>query len=282
MKQLALLAIILLSFSCKKSVNTDLSKPYVAKVGNHILTVEEYHSLLPNTLNIQDSLILSENIISTWVKESLMYDLAKSNLHNEEEINQLVENYKRSLITYQYQDRLIKEKMSGEISEKEMKEFYDENADKFKVETTLIKGLFLKIPKDAPEINKIKEWYKSPSIKNIEKIEKYSFQNAVNYDYFYDRWVILDEVMRLFPGDLAQNLPSLIQQKQVEMQDSTYFYLLNINEARFAGEKEPYEFAKKNVKDVLINQKRLDFLRNFENDLYQTAVQKGLVKRAKN
>lgn len=282
MKQIAVFIAIVLFCSCKKTISSDLGNEYIAKVGDHVLTMEEYRSQLPKGLNAEDSLIISESIVSTWVKEALMYDLAVSNMSNEADINQLVETYRRSLITYQYQERLINEKMSGELSEDEIKKYYAENIDKFKVEATLIKGLFLKIPKDAPEINKIKEWYKSPSIKNIEKIEKYSFQNAVNYDYFYDRWVRLDEVMQLFPSDWNRSESSFRQQKQVEMQDSTYCYLLNVKEILFAGEREPFDYAKEIVKDMIINQKRLDFLRDFEQDLYQTAVNKGMVKRNKN
>ena len=30
---------------------------------------------------------------------------------------------------------------------------------------------------------------------SLEKIEKYSVQNATIYDYFYDKWVDFDEVM---------------------------------------------------------------------------------------
>lgn len=280
MKQVVVIfAILLLSSACNKSVNTDLSNDAVAKVGDHILTRQEYESMLPEVLNSSDSLIIAESIVSGWVKESLMYDLAISNLNNSEEIDQLVENYRRSLITYQYQERLIYEKMSDKLSEKEIEKFYNENADKFRVETTLIKGLFLKIPKDAPEINKIKEWYKSASVNEIEKIEKYSLQNAVNYDYFYDRWVRFDNVMQLFPPEETVDGELLRRQKQIEAQDSVFYYLLNVKEVLFPGQTQPFEYAKENTRDVILNQKRLEFIRNFENDLYKTAVGKGMVKR---
>jgi len=279
MKQ-AILFIAVLGFcSCNKTIQSDLSNNYIAKVGNHILTEEEYKSKLPDNLNASDSLIIAENIITTWIKEYLLYDLAVSNMNNKEEVDQLVESYKHSLITYQYQERLINEKMSNDISEQEIEKFYNENSDKFRLETSLIKGLFLKVPKDAPEINKIKEWYKSASIKEIEKIEKYSLQNAVNYDYFYDRWVRLDEVMVLFPSDGEDHSSSLNSKKQIEVQDSTFYYLLNVKEMLRPGETEPLESARKNIREMIMNQKRLDFLRNFETDLYQVAVERGMVKR---
>ena len=63
----------------------------------------------------------------------------------------------------------------------------------------LIKGLFLKIPVDAPGLTDVKKWYKSTDVASLEKIEKYSVQNATIYEYFYDKWVDFDEVMDNIP-----------------------------------------------------------------------------------
>ncbi len=278
---LPIIPIILLLVSCHSNSDTG-NTGIIARVGEHILTKEDLASALPPELNSEDSLIITENYIENWIKENLMYDLAKSNINNMDEINQLVDNYKKSLITYQYKEQLINEKMTVQTSDAEMEKYYKENADKFSLETILIKGLFIKVPVDAPQINKIKEWYKSPSIKDIENIEKYSLQNAVNYDYFYDRWVKIDDVMRLFPAPWVNPDALLRQQKQVEVQDSVFCYLLNVKQALFPGDTEPYEYAKPNVREMIINQKRLDFLRDFENDLYRTAVDKRMIKRINN
>ncbi len=281
MKYFSAIIIIFLFCSCNKTTNSSLEKEGIIQVGEHILTEQTLKEHLPEGINSKDSLILAESYIETWIKENLMYDLAQNNLSNEEEIDQLVENYRKSLITYQYQEKLINEKMSEEISEEEIKDYYEKHADKIKLETTLIKGLFLKVPADAPQINKIKEWYKSPSIKDLENIEKYSLQNAVNYDYFYDHWVKLDDIIRLFPPTWTNPTAMLKQQRQIEIEDSIFCYLLNVKEVLFAGEKEPYEYAKSNIKEMIVNQKRLEFLQKFENDLYKTAVNKGMVKRLK-
>jgi hypothetical protein len=51
---------------------------------------------------------------------------------------------------------------------------------------TLYKGLFLKVPADAPNLSEVKTWYKSGNVASLEKIEKYSIQNAAIYEYFFD------------------------------------------------------------------------------------------------
>ena len=90
------------------------------------------------------------------------------------------------MIRYKYQEQLTKERLSSSITDEEKQRYYEENKQEMLLDHCLIKGLFLKIPVDAPNINEVKKWYRSTSEASIEKIEKYSVQNASIYEYFYD------------------------------------------------------------------------------------------------
>ena len=245
------------------------------------MTKTELDHRLPPNLQGAEAEEHRELIVRAWLKESLMYDLALSNLYNKAEIDMLVESYRRSLVAHQYQEQLIEEQMAGRISEEDVRGFYDDNQRLFKLDATLVKGLFLKIPVDAPEINKIKEWYKSSSINDIEKIEKYSLKNAVNYDYFYDRWVSVEEIARSFPANWGDPEAQVRRGRQVEERDSAFFYLLNIRQIMYKGDTQPYEYAREKARSMIVNQRRMDFLRAFEEDLYRQAEAKGIIERRK-
>ena len=92
---------------------------------------------------------------------------------------------------------MTKERLSSSITDEEKQRYYEENKQEMLLDHCLIKGLFLKIPVDAPNINEVKKWYRSTSEASIEKIEKYSVQNASIYEYFYDKWIRFDEEMLL-------------------------------------------------------------------------------------
>ena len=49
---------------------------------------------------------------------------------------------------------------------------------------------------------------------------------------------------------------------------------LNVSDYRGVGEEKPYEFARSEVKDLLVNQKRVNFMEQVKSDLYQQAVDK--------
>ena len=142
----------------------------------------------------------------------------------------------------------------------------------------LIKGLFLKIPVDAPGLTDVKKWYKSTDVASLEKIEKYSVQNATIYEYFYDKWVDFDEVMDNIPIHVSNPNAFLKANKYVEVADSSYCYLLNIKEYLPSGSVEPYDYASSHVTEMLVNQRKVEFLKKFEDELYNDAIRSGDVE----
>ncbi len=263
----------LLAVACNHSQST--SGDMIVSVGDEVLTKEEMHAMFPVGLSQGDSIILAEHFIQTWIRDELLYRVAAKNISNKAEIDRLVDNYRKSLVIYQYQDRLVSEKVSREIGEEELLKYYEENRDKFQVDRPLFKGLFIKVPVDAPQLNQIREWYKSAKPAALENLDKYSVQNAVVYDNFYDRWVSQSEIEDHLPdGTNAE----LVKGKPIELQDIDYCYFLNISERLNPGDPAPFVYVENTIREILINQKKLDFLQQTENTLYETALKKGEIK----
>jgi hypothetical protein len=250
----------------------------IAVVKDRVLYRTDVSSLIPRGTSSADSLLLAENYVKKWVKDALVYNVALRNLGNDkEEIEKLVDDYRYSLYRYRYQEKLIWERLSANIRESDKLNYYDENQNKFILDKSLIKGLFLKIPADAPRLSDVKTWYKSSSEESLEKIEKYSVQNATIYDYFYDRWIDFDEVVSNIPVRISNTGQFLRNNKTVEVTDSSFCYLLNIKEYIPVGHVAPYEYAEAQIIEMLINQRKMDFLKNFENELYNDAIKSGEV-----
>lgn len=51
-----------------------------------------------------------------------------------------------------YQQELINQKLTNDISEQEIADYYEKNKELFKLESPLIKGLFIKVPLTAPQV----------------------------------------------------------------------------------------------------------------------------------
>ena len=262
-------------FACKKAIQTDEPDALV-KVNDRILTRNEVESLIPKGTTSADSLLLAESYIKKWVKDELVLKIAQRNLGSDKEtIDKLVDAYRRSLLRYRYQEKLIQEKLSDEIQESDVLTYYDTNKEKFVLDKNLIKGLFLKVPADAPNLSEVKTWYKSGNVASLEKIEKYSIQNAAIYEYFFDKWVDFDEIRNNIPNQISNPESFLRTNKILEVTDSSFCYYLNIRQVLLKGQVEPFEYAEPRIREILINQRKLDFIKEFEEELYNDALDGG-------
>ena len=272
------MTLLLLLVACRGSQpedNTDV----LVRVKGRTLKRSEVKQLIPWSVSSADSLLMAENYVQKWVKDVLVYDVALRNLdESKTEIDRLVEEYRRSLVRYRYQERLVEEKLKADIRESDKLSYYEENQKKFILDKSLIKGLFLKIPVDAPGLSDVKKWYKSTDVSSIEKIEKYSVQNAMIYEYFYDKWIDFDEVMENVPVHVSNQNAFLKANKHVEIADSSFCYLLNIKEYLPSGSVQPYDYASSHVMEMLVNQRKVEFLKNFEDELYNDAIRGGDVE----
>jgi hypothetical protein len=270
---LSLVSLSLLTVSCTNQ--SEKGEGFVVKVNDKLLKERDLNSFLPKGLSPEDSLIAAEHFIRLWINDNLMYSVASKNIADKQSIDQLVENYRQSLTIYQYKEQLVNEKLSTEISNTSLLDYYENNKDKFTIDRPLIKGLSLKIPVNAPGIEKIKNWYKSLTPDNITHIENYCVRNAVEYNYFMDNWLDFNELTNAWPDSYKNESEILKYQKYFEQSGNQFYYLLNVSAYLLPGDNAPFEYAKSTIKEILINQQKIDFFKRIEDDLYRKALNNG-------
>jgi hypothetical protein len=275
-------ALLLVQAGCagKGKRKADAAKDYspIVSVYGKVLYKSDLDNALLNNGATQDSAKAADAYIRMWINDELVYEKAQENISDPDRIDDMVESYRQSLTIFTYLEQLLKEELSGKISEAKLKDYYEKNPHNFKLESNLIKGLFLKVPRSSHELNNLKQWYKSNTEKAKESIEKASFQNTVIYDYFYDRWISLDDILSNIPVPIGD--PNRLAQanKNFEAQDSSFVYLLHIENVAPVGSTMPYEYAKPRVTDILINLHKKEFLAKIEQDLYKKALKNKDIK----
>lgn len=269
-----ILLTVFFMLSCKsdKDANIEAEKQPIVSVNQKTLYKADLDNAIPMGLSVKDSIQSAEAYIKMWIYDELIYEKAKQNVADKARIDEMVDKYKQSLTQFTYLEQLLKEELSKKLSDSELKDYYDKNTETFKLEENLIKGLFLKVPKSSPELNNLRQWYKSNTETAKENIEKTSIQNTVIYDYFYDRWVSADDVVSNIPVPISSTKEFIRTNKNFETQDSSYVYLLHIEEYIPLGGNAPFDYAKPMIKDIIINKNRETFLKKFEEDLYNKAI----------
>jgi len=265
-----LFAFVILNSCSKKSVEVK-GKPLL-EVEGKFLYPEEIQHIIPPNVNDTDSIEIAKSYIQKWVTDVLMYENAKRNVTNQAEIDELVENYRKSLTIHQYQQKMIEQRLPKEPSEEDLKAFYTQYGDQLVLKENIVKGLLLIVPKKAPKLANVRSWVQSGNAKSLENIEKYSIQNAISYDYFGDKWLPFSDILKKIPLKIEDPATFLSSNKFVESSDSTQAYFLRIESYKLNGQIEPYEIAKKRISIILLNKQKTEFISKFENELYNDAI----------
>ena len=274
MRITVLLLITLLGCAACKEQRDHKGKTPLVEVDGNFLYKEDLMSVMPVGLSKDDSILFAEHYIRSWAEEILLYEKAENNIPDNVNVDELVENYRKALIMHTYQQELINQKLKNEVSEQEITDYFGKNQDLFKLEHPLMKGLFIKVPLTAPQLANVRKWYKTEKQDAVEHLEKYSLQNAVKYEYFYNKWVSVSDILDMIPLKAEAPEEYLNRNRQIELKDTAFYYFLNISDYRGVGEQKPFELARTEVKDLLVNQKLVSFMEQTKNDLYQQAVDK--------
>lgn len=270
-------AFVLLASGCTETVDHKGKTPLV-QVGDNYLYMEDVMAVTPPGISEKDSAEMADRYIKNWIDDMLLYAKAEGNIPDDAGINELVNSYRRELITHTYIEQIVSQEVENLIPDSEVEEYYNENKDAFLAVEPYIKGLYIKVPKTASGISQVRQWYKDGSEQSVDKIEKYGLRNAVDYEYFYDRWRSVNDFFLRLPTDADKEKNNIGKNKNIELSDSAFYYFLHIEDYLGKGEILPLEYAGKDIREIIMNNKRVEFITKMKKDLYDEACDKNDIK----
>jgi len=275
-KIIVLTTIVVIAFcSCNKVVQLDPTKNHIMEVNGNVLSYDDIVKVMPEDLSGQDSAIFVENYKKRWATNILTYDKALRNVGSTDEINELAEIYRRELIINEYQQQLIDQEMP-ELNEDSIMAFYEKQKEHFPLEEAIVKGIFIKILTSTPNQSKLSRWLSNINDENLDNIMRFCTKTAIYYDFFNDNWVYYSKISSLLPEKMDANDPAL-SRGTVVLQSDEYSYYLKIIGICQAGEPKPYEFIRPELMNIMANKQKIDFIHNFQEDLYQKALKNNTI-----
>lgn len=224
-------------------------------------------------LNSEDSMRVTQQYISQWAKDILLYDNAKAQANSE--IERMVEDYRRALYVHAYEEYLVERHMSKTVLDTTVAQIYAQMSDRFILDESIIHGILVVVPNDAPNIAKLRGWM---SKKEMDNIEKYAYQNASGYELFDDKWLTTTDLLNHMPIERDDIENKLKSKDQVEMSDSLYTYILQVTDKYLRGSAMPIEYARPQIEKMVLHERQVDFLQKEREKLYNEAIQEQKIK----
>ncbi|MFA9370618.1 MAG: hypothetical protein ACERIH_02825 [Labilibaculum antarcticum] len=272
-----LLLLVVFFYSCNQNKAKD-DKP-VAKVNDKILYLSTVRDFIQDGTKKEDSLLIAENYTRQWIKKQLIISKAELNLTEEDkDVSRMVEDYRSSLIIHKYQQQLIEQKIDTLISQFEIENYYKDYSANFILNRNIIKALYIKVPIPVPNLKKLQKLYKSEKEDDWDELEDYCFQNATKFDNFSDHWIYAQELLNKLPGNISNEDRFLRHTKHYETSDSTHHYFIKIDEVELKNNLAPLPFVREDIKKILLNKRKIQFIKNLEENIYRDAESKNKFK----
>ena len=277
-KKALLLFLVLGLFSCN-FFKQDTDKLLVTVYGDK-LYFSDIQDLISPGLRSEDSLKLVQALCEKWAKEQLLVQKAKINLPLVlQDVQAQVESYENSLLIYSYQKELLNQKLDTIVNDDEIESYYEKNKENFILKDAVVRVNYIQLKKEVPYLWRVQRLFKKEDEESKLLLEDYCYQFADDY-YLDDSWLSVDDIFKVLPDSYTSR--NLHKGKSIEFADDDYYYFLHVKKYISKGSVSPLEMVSNQIHSIIINKRKIDFLKHVEMDLYQNALAKNYVQYEKN
>jgi hypothetical protein len=274
-----LLCLIGCSFSqCGKKGAEKKEDKELASVYDRKLYLSALEGVVPPGTSTADSALLASAYIQRWLREQLMMYEAERNIPKDLDIDELVRNYRASLVRFNFEEQLIASQLDSTVTDAELLAYYEDNKDQFQLESTILKCQLLKLSLRASqnEINKL--WY-SRNPADESKLVAYAKQWASLALMDKEKWYTLQEVASLLPkGTLSPD--NIGSRREGTVSDGDFRYYYRVLESAQGKTTAPFDYVKDQAKQIVLHKRKLELLERWKEELYQKELRRENIKIA--
>jgi hypothetical protein len=265
-----LVNIALFMSSCGGS---DASKDAVARVNDKFLYKSEVSRAVPYGLLPKDSAQIAQEYIDQWIRRNLVLKRAENNLTEEQkDVNQQIEDYRASLLIYDYERELVRQKLDTIVSQSEIESYYKNNPANFELKSNIIKLRYIKLPVSSPNGDKAGKWFNSAIPADRNKLEQYCKMYAVNYLLDDANWLLFEDVLKEIPISDYTNEKFSRNQRNLDIKDKYYRYFVSVSGFLVKESSAPLSYEKTNIRNIILNKRKIKLIEQMQRDVYNDAL----------
>jgi hypothetical protein len=278
MKKILIVALLFLNIACSNQDNKQQNQKIVAKVGNRNLTKQDLIGLVALGSSKKDSASIVQRYIENWVNKQIMLQKAEKEIKlNQNEIDKKLTDYKNDLILYEFEKNYIQKNLDTTVKQEQIKNYYEENPANFELKQNIVKGVWAKVRKDNKEANNAIKELLIKAQYDPQKIKSELPKNSAQYKIFDENWIDIESIIKDTPFHAITNRINFIQTNRFsENTDEEYTHFLLINAYKVTNQLSPIEFVKPRIINMLLNQRKIQLLKNMEKNIYEEAKKNKL------
>lgn len=271
MRYVFLLLVLLVSSCQLKEVSSD---KIVARVYNHYLYASEVNDHIRANLSSADSSSMAKNYINAWVKEQLLLEKAVFNLNPSQQasLENLIRQYRNDIFIKTYQEEWLKSRMDTLVTSQEIEAYYKENKQNFKLHQDLVRGRYVQLPLanfNKASVSRALKRFNDSDRNYLDSISLQFNSAYLNDSVWFRPQAFFNRINRSSPKEYDRYLKS---KRFFEIEDSIDLYLVFVEEVRRRNEIAPLSHINPTLKQILLNKRKLETMRQFDNNILEEAI----------
>lgn len=264
---------------CGKAGNQDADESdRLVTVGDSTLMLADVLRQIPSGLMPEDSLEMLRTLTDNWVRTAVLANVAKENAIDMQRIDRQVEDYRNMLVIDEYL-RHMESSNIPTVKDDEIKAYYEAYADQLTLNQPAIKGVYIKMANVDPRLNDVRHWMQKATDVDIDNIEQYGTREAIQYEYFADKWIDWNLLAERIPYRFDDADAFLKNTVNFETTHDDATYLLHIYEYLPSGSKMPYEYATEQIRGILTDNSTALYREKLLKSIYTKAIKDGKLKK---
>ncbi len=247
-------------------------------MGEQKLYAEDVQSLFTG-LTSDDSLKLLQSYVDSWVKQQLKTQQAeKMSPEAEERIERMVEDYRRSLLIYEYEKAYIDRRLDTVVTADEIRAYYDADPNRFRLAVPLIKGVVVRFPTGFRQEGQMRLIAQSGRPDRIQDLIDIAVKNNFSYREFTD-WTEAGNLTVFLPRlSEAENERLLRSSGFFETTQGEYRCFVVVTDLLFAGSPMPLDRTAETIRTLIVTRRRQELVWTMEEELLHDGIRLKEVK----
>jgi hypothetical protein len=246
----------------------------LAEVFDNKLYKDDIEGITAGAKSPEDSILILRGFVNTWIKDQLLNREAEINMTKDIDIEQLVKDYKSSLIQYNYIEQLFNKDLDTNITTQELADYYDEYKQQYALGETILKYTFVKLDKKNKSI--VNDFNKLWNANKFDEIMTLSKSQAIYFQKSSD-WELLNGLLVLLPKNSIEE-SSLRANQKIEKEDKDFKFFVKIEDVHRKGEIPPLEYITSTITKVILNERKTELIKNKKELLFEQNLENSNVK----
>ncbi len=265
---LGIISFLVSCWACEPKVE-DQSKEDIAlaRVFKQKLMSSDIEGMFADSPTEQDSMLMANTFVENWVRENLLMQEAEKNIPKDLNIDELVRNYRASLVKHNYEKLIIELQLDSVVTQAQLTEYYNLNKEQFKLEYPLLQLDYCKLPTSVSNLSSVKTWWtNSADSTNYSLLLDFCGNYATYFILGKKKWIPFEPLKTQLPNNVSAS--QLQVGANINVENNGFLHLLKVNQRLEKGAYAPMSYIKDKAERFLLHKRKMKLLEEKKEEMY--------------